>query len=67
MLSYAGALIAGPIYDIGMRPDPSTGPIFNVMSWNVAGLRALLKKVGNGFRVYALDPYWGSNPVCVCT
>lgn len=40
----------GPVYDPGtMRPqkleDPSKG--FQILSWNVAGLRALLKKVSN--------------------
>lgn len=36
---------AGPLYEESMRkPDPK-GPIFKVMSWNVAGLRGVLKKV----------------------
>lgn len=28
-----------------MRPTAHSGPTFHAMSWNVAGLRALLKKV----------------------
>ena len=35
----------GPLYHHGMRPAPHSGPTFRVLSWNVAGLRALLNKV----------------------
>eukprot|EP00887_Chlorella_sp_A99_P007478 scaffold2.g7478.t1 len=35
----------GPVYDASMRPPPlAAGQAFKVLSWNVAGLRALLKK-----------------------
>jgi len=34
----------GPIYDASMRKPAPAGPAFKVMSWNVAGLNALLSK-----------------------
>ena len=42
----------GPVFDHTMRPaalDPATG--FRILSWNVAGLRALLKEVGGQWAV----------------
>jgi hypothetical protein len=40
----------GPLWDPSMRPPPlSAGtPAVRILSWNVAGLRALLKKVEEG-------------------
>eukprot|EP00798_Chlamydomonas_sp_ICE-L_P005723 gene5723-19011_t len=35
----------GPIYEASMRPAANEAPAFRVASWNVAGLRALLKKL----------------------
>lgn len=35
----------GPVFDQSMRPTPLEGPGFRVLTWNVAGLRALLKEV----------------------
>ncbi|GAB4821207.1 hypothetical protein N2152v2_008253 [Parachlorella kessleri] len=34
----------GPVFEHSMRPAPLDGPGFRIMSWNVAGLRALLKE-----------------------
>lgn len=43
--STAAKLPPGPIFEQRMRPAPLTEPGFKIMSWNVAGLRALLKEV----------------------
>ena len=36
---------AGPTYEESMRPPPPTQPAFRLLSWNVAGLRAIVRKV----------------------
>lgn len=36
---------AGPLYDQEMRPPAYDGPATRILSWNVAGLRSLLKRV----------------------
>ena len=35
----------GPVYDESMRPPKTTLPATRLISWNVAGLRAILRKV----------------------
>lgn len=45
--STAAKLPPGPIFEQRMRPAPLTEPGFKIMSWNVAGLRALLKEEKN--------------------
>ena len=39
---------AGPLYDQEMRPPAYDGPATRILSWNVAGLRGLLKRVSLG-------------------
>jgi hypothetical protein len=43
--------LAELMYDQSMRPPAHDGPATKVLSWNVAGLRALLKKVGTAAAV----------------
>jgi hypothetical protein len=38
-------LRAGPLYDVSMRPPRFEGAAHRFLSWNVAGFRALIKKV----------------------
>ena len=45
MCCYSTRASPGPLYDVSMRPPKLEGPAFRVMSWNVAGIRAVLKKV----------------------
>jgi hypothetical protein len=43
---HAGTPSAGPLYDAAtMRPPRYEGPGLRLLSWNVAGMRALVKKV----------------------
>lgn len=40
----AESVWTGPLYEASMRPPAYGGPATRILSWNVAGLRSLLKK-----------------------
>lgn len=43
-------LPTGPVYDISMRAPKHDGPAHRFISWNVAGMRALMKKDAEALR-----------------
>lgn len=59
----------GPVYDTSMRAAKFDGPAHRFISWNVAGMRALMKKDAEALRrlvdAEQLDAV--CLQVCVCT